>query len=101
MGSATNLLESPSIYRLWQAPFAEDKFAPLAVYNDLRSVRRVLDVGCGPGTNVSHFQGCEYMGIDINPSYIAYARRRYRQEFLVADATQFSPPRERNTTLYF
>ena len=92
MISATSLLESAGIYRLWQAPFAEDKFAPLTAHNDFNGVRRVLDVGCGPGTNLGHFQGCEYLGIDVNPDYVAYARRRYGRQFFVADATQFTVP---------
>ena len=92
MISATSLLESAGIYRLWQAPFAQDKFAPLRAHNNLDEVRRVLDVGCGPGTNVRHFQNCEYLGIDINPDYVAYARRRSGRQFLVADATRFTVP---------
>ena len=47
----------------------------------------VLDVGCGPGTNTGHFGHADYVGVDINPRYIAYARRRYGREFLVADVT--------------
>jgi len=80
-------LEHTLAYRLWQAPFADKKLAPLFVHNDLRAVRRVLDVGCGPGTNTRHFSHADYVGVDINPRYIAYARRRYGREFLVADVT--------------
>lgn len=49
------LMENPRIYRLWQSPFAELKFAPILAHNDLRLVRRVLDVACGPRTNAHHF----------------------------------------------
>jgi len=49
------LLERTSVYKLWQAPFAEQKFAPVLVHNDLDRVQRVLDVACGPGTNTHHF----------------------------------------------
>jgi SAM-dependent methyltransferase len=89
MISAGTLLAHPVIYRVWQSPFARDKFAPVVAHNDLTRVRRVLDVGCGPGTNVSHFSACDYVGIDVNPRYIEYARRRYGRTFLVADATRF------------
>src|SRR2546426_7496 len=68
-------LETTLAYRLWQAPFADKKLAPLFAHNDLRVVRRVLDVGCGPGTNTRHFAHADYLGVDINPRYIAYARR--------------------------
>ena len=79
------LLESPALYRLWQAPFAGKKLHPLRAHNDLTRVRRVLDLGCGPGTNAPVFQSCDYVGVDINPHYIASARRRFRGEFIVAD----------------
>jgi SAM-dependent methyltransferase len=86
------VLEFAPVYRLWQAPFAERKLRPLFRHNDVAQARRVLDVACGPGTSSAHFAGCDYLGIDINPRYIEYARRRYRGRFEVADATQFSPP---------
>ena len=56
------VMENPHAYRLWQAPFAEPKFAPVLAHNDLSRVRRVLDVGCGPGTNTHHFAGADYLG---------------------------------------
>lgn len=90
MRSLSWLMESPTLYRLWQAPFAEQKFAPILAHNDLKTVHRVLDVGCGPGTNAHHFRGVDYLGFDINPDYIAQARRRHEGEFIVADATDLS-----------
>src|SRR5437867_13058439 len=77
-------LEHTLAYRLWQAPFADKKLAPLFAHNDLRAVRRVLDVGRGPGTNTRHFGHADYVGVDINPRYIAYAQRRSGRAFLVA-----------------
>lgn len=83
------LLEIPFVYRLWQAPFAESKLEPLHRHNDLSAVRRVLDVGCGPGTNAPHFRGTEYLGLDINPGYVERARARYGMRFEVADVTEY------------
>lgn len=83
------LLEIPLVYRLWQAPFAESKLAPLYRHNDLSAVRRVLDVGCGPGTNAPHFRGTDYLGVDINPGYVERARARYGMRFEVADVTEY------------
>jgi SAM-dependent methyltransferase len=85
MSVAERMLDHTMVYRLWQAPFAEQKFAPILAHNDLRRVRRVLDVGCGPGTNVRHFAGADYLGIDFNERYIDSARRRHHRNFLVAD----------------
>ena len=81
------LLEQPLVYRLWQAPFERQKLAPVFRHNDLRDVRRVLDVGCGPGTSAPYFSGQDYLGIDINPRYVEDARRRHGREFVVADVT--------------
>jgi SAM-dependent methyltransferase len=82
-------MENTFAYRLWQAPFVERKLAPLFVHNDMRRVRRVLDVGCGPGTNTRHFANAEYLGIDFNPAYIESARKRYGRDFVVADVTRY------------
>ncbi len=96
MTLAARLLDHTCVYRLWQAPFAEQKLAPIFAHNDLRSVRRVLDVGCGPGTNTHHFAHADYLGIDYNPRYVESARRRHRRTFVVADVTTYNvPPSER------
>lgn len=88
------VLEAPLVYRLWQAPWARAKLEPVFQYNDLRTVRRVLDLGCGPGTNTPHFAHCDYLGLDINPAYVADARRRHAREFITADVRNFTVPNE-------
>lgn len=93
------LMEFTVAYRLWQAPFAERKLAPLWQHNDVARARRVLDVGCGPGTNTQHFKDADYLGIDFNPAYIESARRRHRREFLVADVTKYEVPRDQRYDL--
>ena len=96
MNLGAAILDRPLAYRLWQAPFAEKKFEPILAHNDLSCVRRVLDVGCGPGTNTHHFTDAEYLGIDLNEKYIADARQRHRRDFLVADVTSYTAsPEER------
>jgi SAM-dependent methyltransferase len=83
------LLEQPFFFNLSQLPFTRQKFARILKHNDLTQVRRVLDVGCGPGTNAPSFAHAHYQGIDINARYIQMARRRYRRDFLVADMTKY------------
>jgi SAM-dependent methyltransferase len=83
------IMEQTQVYRLWQAPFAERKFAPVLAHNNLRQVRRILDVGCGPGTNAHHFAHTSYVGIDCNPAYIEHAKRKNPGTFIVADATTY------------
>ena len=85
--AADRLLELPLVYQTWQAPFASAKLKPFLARVDLASTRRVLDVGCGPGTNARVFAGCEYVGIDINPEYIRAAAARYPGRWVVGDVT--------------
>lgn len=80
-------MEHTLVYRVWQAPFAERKLAPMLRHTDLSRVHRVLDVGCGPGTNARHFADCDYLGVDINPAYVHDAERRFGPRFRVADVT--------------
>ena len=80
-------LEHPFLFNLSQVPFSRQKFARILGHNDLKQVRAVLDVGCGPGTNALRFAHAQYLGIDINERYIELARNRYHRDFLVADVT--------------
>ena len=79
------ILENPTVYALSQAPFIEEKFAVIARHLRPQQVRRILDVGCGPGINATRFPGAEYVGLDINEQYLAVARSKYRGEFIQAD----------------
>jgi SAM-dependent methyltransferase len=90
MSFVYSLLEQSLVYSLWQAPFAAEKLAPVLEHNDLRDVRRVLDVGCGPGTNTGYFSKQDYLGIDINSSYIETARKKHNRAFVAADLTSYA-----------
>ena len=90
MSLTDTLLEHSSIYRAWQTPFADQKFAPVREHTPMNRVRRVLDVACGPGTNTKYFADAEYLGIDFNERYIEDARRRYHRKFLVADVRDYT-----------
>jgi len=87
-------LELPLVYRVWQKPFVEDKLRPLLDSGEIARARRVLDVGCGPGTNTPYFTDSDYLGIDINPAYIEDATRKYGRRFVVADVTEYSATHE-------
>lgn len=57
-----------------------------------REGMRVLDIGCGTGTNLSfyHPAGCEVFGIDLSPAMVEMARKKLgdRAEILLGDASQ-------------
>lgn len=90
MNLTANILEYTLVYRVWQAPFASQKFVPVFKYNDLNCVRRVLDVACGPGTSTRYFAHSDYVGIDLNERYIRDARQRYGRNFIAVDARNYA-----------
>jgi SAM-dependent methyltransferase len=92
--SLSHVMVHPTVYRLWQMPFVEAKLRPLRQHNDLSHPGRVLDIGCGPGTNAGMFPAANYCGLDINPAYVAYARQRFGGQFEAVDVRQWAPPAE-------
>lgn len=79
-------LEIPIVYQSWQAFHDREKLEYVASRIAPRPGLKVLELGCGPGTNAPLFRDCEYVGIDINPSYIAKAQRLFPQHtFVTAD----------------
>jgi SAM-dependent methyltransferase len=84
---ADRAFEHPLVYRTLQAPFHKRKLAPVLRRLHGHPAMRVLDVGCGPGTNAAQFRAMHYTGVDINPDYIASAQRRFPGRFLVGDVT--------------
>ena len=90
--AVVKLLERPRVYLAWQRPFVASKLGPVWQHNDRSTIRRVLDVGCGPGTNSAEFTGLDYLGVDINPAYVAHARRKHGGAFAVADVQNESIP---------
>ncbi len=88
---AAEVTRFPLVYRAWQAPFVLDKIAPLIRRGELLGARRVLDVGCGPGTNAPQFEHANYVGIDISERYIQTAQRRHAGTFVTADVSTYEP----------
>jgi len=82
----SRLLDIPQIYLLWQGRFAKKKIEAL---EPIPPHLRILDIGCGPGTNSSHFAGNHYTGIDMNHRYIEFARKKHRGTFIAGDVTQY------------
>jgi SAM-dependent methyltransferase len=87
VGVRERFLEHPAVYSAWQAPFAAQKFAPVERWLLHHKIRRVLDVGCGAGTNARHFAHVDYVGIDVNERYLHAARTRFGGQFVQADLT--------------
>lgn len=85
------LLESAAVYGLMQRLLGAHRGRVRFVRDFVRprAGDRVLDIGCGPGDLRGYLPAeLEYLGVDLNPRYIASAQRRFpeRSTFLVADA---------------
>ena len=86
------VLDVPGLYTLWQAPFVRQKLRPFLRHNGPpRSLGRVLELGCGPGTNAGLFDRGGYVGLDLNPAYVSAAADRHGGDFRTADAAAFDP----------
>src|SRR4051794_35758133 len=71
------ILESSLGYALWSAPVNRPKIDAIRQMLQKCGKGKVLDVGCGPGTNAEIFADWDYVGIDLNASYIENARSKF------------------------
>ena len=81
------LMEHPAVYAVWQAPFAAQKFAPVERQLRERTIRRVLDVGCGTGHQCTPFRGRRIRRPRHQRTVSPMARERYAGLFVQADLT--------------
>lgn len=87
-----HLLDLSWVYRAWQTPFIAQKLVPLRRRHPGLPFKRVLDVGCGPGINAPAFAHTDYLGIDLDAGYIADAKARDGERFMVGDASKLDLP---------
>ncbi len=71
MAGIRDILNLPIMYRIWQFQFAYQKMKPVRKDQSLAEAVKVLDVGCGPGTNAKYFTHADCLGLDINEPYIS------------------------------
>jgi SAM-dependent methyltransferase len=94
-----SVLAHPSIYELWSRAVGGVRARRILVndYVRPRDGDRILDLGCGPGGLVEFLPSAvEYVGVDLNPDYIASARARFanaHREFRVGDAASLDSDR--------
>ena len=92
----TSLFDRPSLYQHFHRFFSRRKFLYLQRYLGDRTSAvpvKVLDLGCGPGTNSFLFSDknkYDYLGLDFNEKYIRWARQLYDLNFLCADVTKLA-----------
>ncbi|MCA9407717.1 MAG: class I SAM-dependent methyltransferase [Candidatus Omnitrophica bacterium] len=95
MNIKDKILEIPAVYSGWAAMFDPVKIKGVQALMPELSAKRVLDVGCGPANNTRLFQGCDYLGIDNNPDYIAKCRQLFpQQRFEIQDINELNLPKQ-------
>lgn len=90
----SKLFNLPAVYQSFHSLISGVKIAHLNRH--LASITsnkpiRIIDLGCGPGTNAGLFADKNrycYLGVDINPSYIRRASKKYPLRFECTDATK-------------
>jgi SAM-dependent methyltransferase len=82
-------LKVPCLYNLFQGVVGGNALRRSIIQNHARARRgdKVIDIGCGPAQVLQSLRDVEYLGLDINPDYIAFARRTYggKGTFVVGD----------------
>ncbi|MBA2379291.1 MAG: class I SAM-dependent methyltransferase [Blastocatellia bacterium] len=85
------ILESSFGYAVWSAPVKQAKVDAIKKMLQKCGIgeNKVLDIGCGPGTNAEMFEGWDYLGVDLNPQYTEKAKIKFQgKRFICGDATR-------------
>jgi SAM-dependent methyltransferase len=75
-----NILGRPEVYHAYQiiGGFFSARLRALTDYVDFSGVRRIFDIGCGPGHITPHIPGhIDYIGFDTERRYVEFANRRF------------------------
>src|SRR6266446_6274626 len=82
-------LSFPLLYNLFQDIIGGNALRRRFIRDHVRAKDgdRVIDIGCGPAQILPWLPKVDYLGFDVNPAYIASARRKYRDKgtFVVGD----------------
>jgi len=97
-------LKVPSIYNIFSAAVGGNVLRRSLIQNHVRPKPgdKVIDIGCGSAEVLRYLPDVDYIGIDINAEYIAFARRTYgdKATFLVGDTQSFrGDPRFKDANL--
>jgi SAM-dependent methyltransferase len=82
-------LKLPFLYNLLQDAVGANALRRRVIQNHVRAKAgdKVVDIGCGPARILRWLPDVRYLGFDINPDYIASARRTHGNKgtFIVGD----------------
>lgn len=82
-------LKVPFLYNLFQEAIGGNALRRKFIQNHVRAKPgdKIIDIGCGPAQVLPWLPDVEYLGFDVNPSYIASAKRTHGDKgtFVVGD----------------
>ena len=82
-------LKVPCLYNVFQAVVGGKALRRRIIQSHIRAKPgdKVIDIGCGTARVLQSLPAVKYFGLDINPDYIAFARRTYGDKgtFVVGD----------------
>ena len=72
-------LKVPSLYNVFQSAVGGNALRRRIIQNHVRAKAgdKVIDIGCGSAQVLKCLADVEYLGFDISPDYIAFARRAH------------------------
>jgi SAM-dependent methyltransferase len=82
-------LKVPFLYNAFQGAVGGSALRRRLIEKHVRAKAgdKVIDIGCGPAQALRCLPDVEYLGLDINPDYIAFAKRTYGSKgtFVIGD----------------
>jgi SAM-dependent methyltransferase len=87
------VLAVPAVYNLAMSLFGAER-ARTRLFKDFvraKSGDAILDIGCGTGEVLDYLPQVDYLGIDIEPGYIEFAKKNYgeRGDFICCRLEEF------------
>ena len=83
-------LNVPLVYNAFSAVVGANALRRRLIQNHVRARPgdKVIDIGCASGLALQWLPPVQYLGLDISPDYIAFARKKYgrRGTFVLGDA---------------
>src|SRR5436190_23046669 len=75
-------LKLPFLYNVFQAAVGGNALRRRLIQNHVRAKPgdKVIDIGCGPAQALQSLPDVEYLGLDIDPDYIAFACLTYGEK---------------------
>lgn len=89
------LIRHPRLYSLAQKLVSADYRAiRRAIRRELplRPGQQVVDLGCGTGNLAGLFSQARYVGVDVHPTFVRFARKTTRRPYAVMDVAHLGLP---------